>query len=1210
MAEVDFDALKPGARVQGLVPGQVATIVSARPLDVDVTHVVFYDGQDRLDQRYVSAEQAESLRLATVTGPGFDGDASQFRLAAEALRIKYAALYDPMAAVNSSDVEPLPHQIEAVYSELLPKVPLRYLLADDPGAGKTIMAGLYLKELILRSDCERAIIVAPGGLVEQWREELASKFDLWFEVFSRQMVVDAAGRNVFLEHPYLIARMDQLSRDEDLQEQLRDVTWDLAVVDEAHRMSAHYWGQELKETKRFQLGRILSDTAQNYLLMTATPHAGKEEDFQVFMSLLDPDRFEGQFRQGVHQTDTGGLMIRRTKEEMLTFDGKPLFPERRAYTVAYDLSSAERELYEQVTAYVRTEMGKADQITAAGEKKRGNNIGFALTVLQRRLASSPEAILRSLERRQARLQDRLRDMVRAADRAAFSGTDRAAFSGTDRAALAGRSLAAQDNPTMPSFDPDDFDDLYDDITEDDQARLEEQVEQVVDLATAARTVEELRVEIGVLDGLVATARQVRNQDTDEKWVQLRAILQDEVLTSDATGSPHKIIIFTEHRDTLGYLSDRIGAVVGDHAIVTIHGGTSREDRKLARERFTDNPNVIVLLATDAAGEGLNLQRAHLMVNYDLPWNPNRIEQRFGRIHRIGQREVCQLWNLVAEDTREGAVLRRLLDKITEQGKAYNGNLFNVLGDRDAFRGHSLKDLVMEAILYGDRPEVRARLNQTIDASYADGLEEILRERALHPEMFPGLDLEEVRRQMEKARERKLQPGYIRGLFIPAFRGLGGMIRQRETGRYQISRVPKRVRDQARRVNRWKPLPEEYERVTFETKHVRPSQTDSWAYPADAALLAPGHPLLRAVIDLTIEDLADVLSQGTVFVDRRETQTSRPSMLFALEQRIETPGHLTVSRHFDYVELDPDGHAAVTLAPPYLDYDAPDVGESAAIAKVVQEPWVRAENDAVIKLWAYRHGLQPRKQELVTRITAGAARVRPQVVQRLNAEVNYWDGEYNRLVELQRQGKPLRRSPEMALAKARQCELRLERRLAELDQATQLVELPAHIRGQALVIPSRLLAQLTPAPLLGPGEQSPLPGAKLEDIRETEESERRAVDLVMAAERALGRFPEEMDHYNPGYDIRSTDQDGRVFYIEVKGYLKGAREFEITNREVATAQNQGDRHRLALVAVDPDDPAKDELRYVTGSLDHLPADATTARFGEKWAAHWPRGGPPR
>ncbi|MDR2379570.1 MAG: DEAD/DEAH box helicase, partial [Bifidobacteriaceae bacterium] len=327
--------LLPGARVHGIVPSQAVTLVSVFAVSDGVSEVSYRDQDGRLGERVLTQADTAKLEIAAEAeaGPAFDGDPDEFRLAAEALRIKYAALYDPMVAVNSSAVEPLPHQIRAVYEELLPRVPLRYLLADDPGAGKTIMAGLYLKELILRSDCERAVIVAPGALVEQWREELATKFDLRFEVFAQHMAAQAGGRNAFAEHPYLICRMDQLSRSEDLMEQLGDVAWDVAIVDEAHRMSAHYWGGEVDETKRFKLGRLLSETAQNLLLMTATPHAGKEDDFQLFMSLLDKDRFEGQFREGVHRTDTAGLMRRMVKEDLLTFDGKPLFPERRAYTV-------------------------------------------------------------------------------------------------------------------------------------------------------------------------------------------------------------------------------------------------------------------------------------------------------------------------------------------------------------------------------------------------------------------------------------------------------------------------------------------------------------------------------------------------------------------------------------------------------------------------------------------------------------------------------------------------------------------------------------------------------------------------------------------------------------------------------------------------------------------------------------------------------------
>lgn len=406
--------LRAGQRLRGLLPDHEVTVIAVDPLDDGLVEVFYREASGGSGARILTESDLEQVEILgeADAAPAYDADPDEFRLAAEALRIQYAALYDPLAAVNSSDVDPLPHQIRAVYEELLPRIPLRFLLADDPGAGKTVMAGLYLKEMILRSDCERALIVAPGGLVEQWREELGEKFDLHFDVFTRGMIDDAQGRNVFAEHPFLIARMDQLSRSDELMEQLGEVRWDVVVVDEAHRMSAHYssWRGEIDETKRFALGRLLSETAHNFLLMTATPHAGKEEDFQLFMSLLDRDRFEGQFRKGVHRTDTHGLMRRMVKEDLLTFEGTPLFPERRAYTVEYELSPAEHDLYERVTDYVRTEMGRAERIAQAGDKKRGNNVGFALTVLQRRLASSPEAILRSLERRRDRLDNKLRDM--------------------------------------------------------------------------------------------------------------------------------------------------------------------------------------------------------------------------------------------------------------------------------------------------------------------------------------------------------------------------------------------------------------------------------------------------------------------------------------------------------------------------------------------------------------------------------------------------------------------------------------------------------------------------------------------------------------------------------------------------------------------------------------------------------------------------------
>lgn len=1189
---VRLSALCVGQRLRGLASGKLVSLIAVDHIDADLVEVFFRDDSGHNGARTITESDLANIEIVSDSdsAPPFDADPDEFRLAAEALRIKYAALYDPMVAVNSSDVDPLPHQIRAVYEEMLPRIPLRFLLADDPGAGKTIMAGLYLKELILRSDCERAIIVAPGGLVEQWREELSQKFDLCFEVFGRQMVDEAEGHNVFAEHPLLIARMDQLSRSEDLMGQLAEVTWDVAVVDEAHRMSAHYssWAGEVDETKRFKLGRSLSETAHNFLLMTATPHAGKEEDFQLFMSLLDRDRFEGQYRQGVHRTDTRGLMRRMVKEDLLTFEGKPLFPERRAYTVEYELSPAERELYEQVTDYVRTEMGRAERIAREGDKKRGNNVGFALTVLQRRLASSPAAILRSLERRQQRLETKLRDMQRITDEAQFSTP---ISSHIDEWTTGKTALDLTDDALL-EFSVDDFENFDEETTVEERAQFEAQADQVVDLATAAQTIPELRAEIAILEDLILVARRVRSQDDDKKWVQLRTILDDQLLKNAGTGDIRKIIIFTEHRDTLDYLQTKITSQLGrSDSVITIHGGTRREDRKIARERFTHNPDSVVLLATDAAGEGLNLQRAHLMVNYDLPWNPNRIEQRFGRIHRIGQREVCYLWNMVAKDTREGDVFARLLSKIDQMSIAYNGNLFNVLGDSDAFQERSLRDLLIEAIRYGDQPERKAELDRVIDASVSQGLDDVLAERALQPELFNALDLDEIRKRMEAARERRLQPGYISAFFIPAFERLGGRIRRREKGRFEITRVPSRVINAAKRISRLMPVAEQYERVTFDLTRIQPDGL------AKAALIAPGHPLLKAVIETTVEDLGSTLKRGTVLVDRRNKQAAGPMLMFNVEQQIENASGETVSHHFDYPLVAQDDTVSVFVNPPYLEYERPARSEVAKIDEIMASDWAKKNHDKSVRAWAYREGMLPRKKELSLRLGVEAARTKTQVTDRLLAEINHWDREYNRLSALENAGTVGRIRADTALTRARQLELRLKKRLEQLNESNALSAVPAVTRGVALVVPSRLVSDSR-------SQHSHT------FARDTKAVERRAVEAVLRAERLYGRDPEEMAFNNPGYDIRTTDADGSIFYIEVKGRIEGSDTFTITTNEIAFAQTQGDRHRLALVSVSAEGPDGDEVRYVLGAFDHMEPSDTTRSLNEVWSDYWNRGGAAR
>ena len=1166
-----LEELAPGARVTGVLIGREVSVVDVRWHGSNAITLTYRDDAGAVDQRLLYRDHEPSLSVRQPTRAyALDGDPALFRLAAEALRIRMAARFDPMLAVTTSDMDPLPHQIKAVYGELLPRTPLRFLLADDPGAGKTIMAGLYIKELVLRGDLARCLVVAPGSLVEQWQEELLDKFGLRFELLTRSLIDGTLDGNVFEQHPLMIARMDQLSRSEDLQQQLEQADFDLVVVDEAHRMSAHYYGGELQTTKRYELGRLLGRVARHLLLMTATPHAGKEEDFQLFLALLDSDRFEGRYRDGVHAVDSEGLMRRMVKEDLLTFEGKPLFPERRAQTLPYELSPAERDLYEAVTTYVREQMNRAEQLKAEGEGRRGNTVGFALTVLQRRLASSPEAILRSLERRRRRLESKRQDLH-------ASRTDRGAALQRRLDELLGRDLDVSE-------------DDVDELTGEEREAAEEDV---VDAASAARTLEELDLEIRILADLEEIARRVRLSGEDKKWTELRSLLLDEQAMYDADGARRKIIIFTEHRDTLNYLVDQIRQLLGrDDPVVAIHGGVGREGRRAAQELFTQDKDTLVLVATDAAGEGLNLQRAHLMVNYDLPWNPNRIEQRFGRIHRIGQTEVCHLWNLVAQDTREGAVFLRLLDKIEEQRRAYQGKVFDVLGE--AFEDTPLRDLLIEAIRYGDQPEVRARLHQVIDAEVGAGLDRLIEERALHQQVLAEADVEELRLRMEEARARRLQPHYVRAFFLEAFRLLGGRIAEREAGRYEVTHVPAEVRDRDRLIGLSAPVLRRYERICCEREHVRlPGKPK-------ADLLAPGHALLDATVDLVIERYGTLLKQGTVLVDGVDP-SEEPRLLVALTQAItdaRTPPR-TVSKRFDFIEIDRAGRAASAGPAPYLDYRPVREDERPLLPALLDEAWLASGVEDVAVSWAIEHGINDHLAQVQDRVRATVGRTRQQVRQRLTQEINYWDARHADLLDQQAAGRQLKRSPEHAEKRARDLEDRLDRRLQDLAADEALRPLPPVVAGGALVVPQGLLDRLA-----GHRDQPVATYAK-----DTAEVDRRAIAAALAAERSLGRLPEEMPHNNPGYDIRSRTHDGHWVFLEVKGRIRGAEDFVVTRNEVLYGKN-ADRYRLVMVSISPDGPEHDELRYLTDPFSGFDfGDFAADGVRGDWAKEWAKGGPP-
>lgn len=1158
-----LEDLKRDAIVKGILPDQQVTVVDAKLIGSAAIELTYKDNSGNLGNELIYRDSESSLEIVTAGRPwSFDGDGALFRLVSEAYRIQLAHLFDPRLAVHTSSVDALPHQITAVYEEMLPRQPLRYLLADDPGAGKTIMTGLYLKELLVRGDLKRCLIVSPGNLVEQWQDELYQRFQLPFEILTRERIDSNRTGNPFDEGDLLISRLDQLSRNEDLQAKLEATDWDVIVCDEAHKMSASFFGGEVRRTKRYQLGQLLGKLARHFLLLTATPHNGKEEDFQLFMALLDGDRFEGRFRDGVHVVDTSDLMRRMVKEQLLKFDGTPLFPERYAYTVNYELSDPEVRLYHDVTGYVREEMNRADQL----EGERGNRIGFALTILQRRLASSPEAIYRSIQRRRERLEARLRE-----ERLLRRGADvRLDDIGADVPGL---------------MDAEETDAFYDETA---AAEVEETEEEVVDRASASRTIAELEAEIRTLRRLERLAQEVHRSGTDRKWEQLSKLLQGDSDASAADelfnpeGYRRKLIIFTEHRDTLNYLTDRIRTLIGrPETVVTIHGSMGREDRRKAQEAFTQDPNVLILVATDAAGEGINLQRAHLMVNYDLPWNPNRVEQRFGRIHRIGQTEVCHLWNLVASETREGEVFNRLLEKLEQQRESLGGAVFDVLGK--CFTETSLRELLIEAIRKGESPEVKALLTKVIDdALDLKHLRELIEERALTHGAIDTTQLRNIREEMERAEAYRLQPHFIASFFREAFAHLGGRLRERESKRYEITHVPAAIRHRDRVIGVGEPVLQRYERVTFEKDLI------SIAGKPLAAFVCPGHPLLNATLDLILERHRDLLKRGAVLVDPY-AQNDKARVLFYLEHAIQDGRILrdgqrwVVSRQMQFVEIDEDKTVSNPGYAPYLDYRPITDEERSLMSTFLEAPWLSNELESQIINYAVEHlipehlkEVKAHKEELVPKTIAA-------VKDRLTKEISYWDSRANDLKLQEEAGRPMAKiNSAMARQRADEFAERLKRRMAELEQELSVSPMPPSVIGGALVIPQGLLDQL---------------GNETTEAVEVSQTDRERIDklavaAVMEAERTLGREPKEMPHENPGYDIESRDpKDNRLLFIEVKGKAADATTVTVSKTQIFTSLNKPDDFILAIVEIEGDTPK--EPRYIRQPFQKEPDFGVTS-----------------
>lgn len=1051
----------------------------------------------------------------------FAADSENVRMVSEAYRIHLAHIFDPYLAIHTSSVTPLPHQISAVYEKMLIRQPLRFVLADDPGAGKTIMTGLLIKELFIRGELCRCLIVCPGNLAEQWQDELHNKFHMDFEILTNAGI-ESSG-NIFQDTNFCIAQLDKLARNEKIKQKLQVTDWDLIVCDEAHKMSATISGGDIKRTKRFQLGLLLKNITRHFLLLTATPHNGKDEDFQLFMSLIDEDRFGGVQHLNQPVGDVSDVMRRLVKEDLLKFDGKPLFPKRLAYTVNYDLSDIEMELYEKVTEYVKEEFNRAERLGGG----RKNTVGFALTVLQRRLASSPEAIYKTLKRRTERLKNLVEDE---------------------------RLNKRTKNFKYNFNDAEDIDAFESAAVEE----IETNEDIIVSSATAAQNISEIEIEIEILSELTEMADRVRRSGKDRKWEELSKLLQENEKILGQDGNREKLIIFTEHRDTLNCLYEKISSLLGRSDVVAkIHGGMSRTERRTVEENFKHDKNISILIATDAAGEGINLQSAHLMINYDLPWNPNRIEQRFGRIHRIGQTEICHLWNLVANGTREGQVFNRLFKKLKEERAALGGKVFDILG-KISFDNKSLSELLKEAVRCGN--ENRDYLNKIIDSSLdRKKLQDLLTEHALTEDVITSETVTKIHKDIERTEIHKLQPHFVEKFFVEAFKRLGGRIYLRDNGRrYEITHVPADLRRHDKIFGR-------YERICFSKELCNLPELISAEY------ISPGHSLLEAVIDLVRKRYANDFEQGAIFIDDNDSSQELRILVY-VESSIVTKDK-TVSKRVDFVEVFESGKIISAGYAPYLDYRIPIAQEKEKIfADIQNADWLKNDIQENVLSYAAKNIVPVHLAKVVQRRKIFLDKTEQAVKERLTRLIQYYDRRAAELRQNELAGKKnAKLNSALASQRAEEFNLRLNQRLNEISLSRKVTASPPIILSGMLVVPV--------------GRLKVKDRNSIDNLKNRAAVEEIAMQAVMKIEKSFGFLPQDVSKENRGYDIESlVTEKNFLRFIEVKGRRADADIVTVTRNEILAALNKPDNFILALVSVDGD---RTQTIYLQTPFKHLP-----------------------
>lgn len=1065
--------VEPGQIIKNLIPAEPVTVIKVQPLGSSIS--ISYTGvnSNRTSSKVISQSDMAHLELLTTEGSfNFQGDPVKFALFAEAERISSAYQFDPLFAVNCSIVDPLPHQVEAVYKFLLPLPKIRFLLADDTGAGKTIMTGLLLKELLLRDAIERVLIVTPGGLTKQWQEdEMGIKFNIPFTLVNRAAF--SADPNVFHTAAKIVTSIDFISR-EDVMNVAGNAHWDLIVFDEAHKLSAYDYGQKQYLSLRYKAAQSLSQQCEHLLLLTATPHRGRADTFKKLLQLLDEDIFatDELASARVKEFEHNGInkfFIRRLKEDMRDWDGKPLYKDRHTKTVAYQLTPEEKALYDAVTNYLTKRKEEASET-------KNIHVSLALAVMQRRLVSSIFAIKNTLFKRWQALQGIVDELSKTP------------------------TLWSQRHK-LEGFDVDNLDE-YEDLDDNERDAFDSILSdpKKFRLFTTAQSVQEIQEEAREVKRLYDMADTLfKSHQEEQKFKELRAML-----TAQKVIEGSKLVIFTEHKDTLIYLEDRLRN--NGYNVATIHGGKTVDERRQAQWDFF-KPETQILIGTDAAGEGINLQFCNLLINWDIPWNPNRLEQRMGRIHRYGQKQDVMVFNMVASNTREGQVLERLLTKldIIREGMG-DDRVYDVI--QDVLENVGLDD-VYNAVLNGKQTSLNEFLaadNDQLKIKFSEKIKE-QREKLAHS----NVDYREARALKEDSDEKRLQPIYIRQFFEKAFTHLEGAFTEVRPDIYRIDRLPEAIAKALRQNHNI--YADSLRAILFCFNKQVFLDYQNIGDLGKVHYINPGNPVFDNLIDVVRLTYREEMLKGAVFVSPDDLE---PYFAFFVKSQIRDnrttqKDESIADERLLLVQQFAKEALKCTSPAKLLDLHAPT-----EFAKPVQPPPVR-ESDNIVA-WCFEHITSLQFEEMQHIVQKDTAKRREyldtaftQVILDAQTQIQEWQAKVL-MGDTKVQDKIAKKEERI-----RELVAKKQTRLAGLDLMAQLSPKAPEVLGCAYIVPLTLV------------EYKSHYGMSRDD-----EAEAIAMQTAMEYERAQGWIPHDVSANNEGYDIRSISPDQIKRYIEVKG----------------------------------------------------------------------------